>query len=144
MKLTIELVPKTAWYSNVRSLVSKEQWDVIRKRCYLQANYKCEICFGKGPAHPVECHEIWEYDDVNHIQTLTGLIALCPKCHQVKHAGLASINNKTDEVIRQLMIVNSMTKQEAMDYHANAFELWHNRSKNEWKCNTDYLTTYMK
>ena len=29
MKLTIELVPSTAWYSNVRSNVSKEEWDKI-------------------------------------------------------------------------------------------------------------------
>ena len=29
MKLTIELVPQTAWYSNVRSNVSKAEWDVF-------------------------------------------------------------------------------------------------------------------
>ncbi len=27
MKLTIELVPKTAWYSNVRSNVTASKWD---------------------------------------------------------------------------------------------------------------------
>jgi hypothetical protein len=48
MKLTIELVPKTSWYSNVRSNVSKDEWDKIKKKCYIKANYKCEICNGIG------------------------------------------------------------------------------------------------
>ena len=59
MKLTIELVPQTAWYSNVRSNVTKSEWDVLRKACYKAAGYKCEVCSGKGPKHPVECHEMW-------------------------------------------------------------------------------------
>jgi len=82
MKLTIELVPSTAWYSNVRSNVSKEVWDIIRKKSYAKANYKCEVCgdvgTNQGVGHKVECHEIWHYDDDSHTQTLTGLISLCP------------------------------------------------------------------
>ena len=70
MKLTIELVPSTAWYSNVRSNVTSSQWDVLRKECYKNAGYKCEVCGGKGPKHPVECHEIWEYNDESFTQTL--------------------------------------------------------------------------
>ena len=48
MKLTIELVPKTSWYSNVRSNVSRSQWDKLRKKCYLNADYKCEVCGDTG------------------------------------------------------------------------------------------------
>ena len=70
-KLTIELVPQTSWYTNVRSNVSKEQWDVIRKKCYAQANNVCEICgdTGKnqGYKHNVECHEIWEYNELTRV-----------------------------------------------------------------------------
>lgn len=43
MKLTIELVPSTAWYSNVRSNVTQAEWDVLRKECYKKAGYVCEI-----------------------------------------------------------------------------------------------------
>lgn len=88
MKLTIELVPSTSWFSNLRSLLSSEEWDKIRRGCYKNANYKCEICSGVGPKHPVECHETWEYDEKQGIQKLIGLIALCPSCHEVKHVGL--------------------------------------------------------
>ena len=45
MKLTIELVPSTAWFTNVRSEVSKAKWDKIRRKSYKHADYKCEICY---------------------------------------------------------------------------------------------------
>ena len=62
MRLTIELVPESCWYSNVRSEVSKATWDVLRKAAYKKAGYVCEICGGKGPTYPVACHEMWSYD----------------------------------------------------------------------------------
>ena len=133
MKLTIELVPKTAWFTNLRSLVSKEQWDKIRNQVYWKAGYKCEVCGGKGRKWPVECHEIWQYDDDNNVQTLIGLIALCPSCHKVKHAGLAKIQGDEELVIEQLMKVNEMTKKEAMTYIEEAFEVWRQRSVSQWE-----------
>ena len=81
-KLTIELVPKTSWYSNVRSNVSKNEWDIIRKKSYEHAGHVCEICgdigTNQGVKHNVECHEIWDYNDETNEQTLGGLISLCP------------------------------------------------------------------
>lgn len=142
MKLTIELVPKTAWYSNVRSEVSKSEWDKIRRKCYKKANYKCEICGGKGKKHPVECHEIWEYNDTDKTQTLKGLISLCPNCHKTKHVGLAQIKGEEDIVINQLMKVNSMSKKEALNYINESFNIWDERSDHAWKCDISYLDTY--
>lgn len=144
--LTIELVPKTAWYTNVRSNVSKEEWDRIRKKCYLNAGYVCEICGDTGlnqnHKHPVECHEIWQYDDENHVQKLTGLIALCPNCHTVKHPGLAQMKGKLDIVIRQLQKVNSMTFEEATEYLQHSFLIWNVRSQHQWTLDIEYLRTY--
>ena len=133
LKLTIELVPKTSWFTNLRSIVSKEQWDKIRNKVYWKAGYKCEICGGKGRKWPVECHEIWQYDDDNHVQTLVGLIALCPACHKVKHAGLAKIQGDEELVIEQLMKVNEMTREEAMTYIEEAFEVWRQRGVFKWE-----------
>jgi hypothetical protein len=69
-KLTVELVPETSWYSNLRSELTEEQWDTVRRRCYVAADYRCEVCGGRGPKWPVECHEVWSYDDLEHVQTL--------------------------------------------------------------------------
>lgn len=144
MKLTIELVPRTAWYTNVRSNVTKSEWDIIRKKCYRLAEYKCEICGGKGDKHPVECHEIWSYDDQGHVQQLTGLIALCPNCHKAKHVGLAQINGEEDIVINQLIKVNGCSKKEAINQIEEAFKLWRVRSQYEWQLDINYLNEYIK
>lgn len=148
IRLTIELVPSTCWYTNVRSHVSEFSWDMIRKKSYKLANHKCEICGSTGKEqgfnHNVECHEIWHYDDINHKQTLIGLIALCPYCHKTKHVGLAQINGEEDIVINQLMYVNKMSYDEALKYISDSFKIWKERSKFEWELDINYLKTYNK
>jgi hypothetical protein len=143
VKLTIELVPKTSWYSNVRSLVSRSKWGKIRKKCYIDAGYKCEVCTGVGKQWPVECHEVWHYNDETKVQTLTGLVALCPLCHKVKHTGLAQLRGEIDIVINQIMKVNDMTRGEALDYIEKSFEVWNERSKYNWKCDVTFLDKYI-
>ena len=146
--LTIELVPKTAWYTNVRSNVPESQWDIIRKKSYAKAQNKCEICGdngrNQGVKHFVECHEIWEYDDQKHVQKLVGFIALCPYCHKVKHPGLANIKGETHIVIDQLMKVNGMTCQEADEALSNAFDIWQERSGHHWELDISYVDAYLK
>lgn len=138
----IELVPESSWYSNVRSQVSKEIWDVIRRACYKKAGYKCEICNGKGPKWPVECHEIWEYDDVKHIQVLKGFIALCPACHSVKHIGYAQISGNYQQAIDQLKKVNNISDKEADEHVEKCFEIWRKRGEHEWKVDTSLITEH--
>jgi len=143
MKLTIELVPKTSWYSNVRSNVKPAEWDRIRKKCYAAANNKCELCndvgTNQGVRHAVECHEIWHYDDDTKKQTLTGLIALCPRCHKTKHPGLANIKGEMEIVIRQLMVVNKMERDAAEDYIRESFDVWRERSEHDWELDISFL-----
>lgn len=138
-RLTIELVPSTCWFSNVRSNVSKRTWDRLRKETYKQADYRCEICGGVGPNHPVECHEVWHYDDIKHVQRLSRLIALCPACHQCKHMGLAQINGKEVEALEHLAEVNNWEMWQAIEYAERAFEIWSERSKHQWKLDISYL-----
>ncbi len=146
MKLTIELVPKTSWYDNVRSHVSDIRWNELRSDCYVRAKHRCEICdeTGKdqGYDHNVECHEIWEYDDNKHTQTLKGLIALCPLCHKAKHPGLAQINGEERLVITQLMKVNDMDEFEANCYLQDTFLEWEDRSNYDWAVDITYLSQH--
>lgn len=139
MKLEIELVPKTSFFNNVRHVLTSEQWDILRKECYKKANYRCEICGSKGDKHPVECHEIWEYGDNNHIQKLIGLIALCPRCHEVKHFGYANIMGNSDRALNHFMKVNDVSKEFAVSYIEKIFEIWKLRSKYSWKIDIEYL-----
>lgn len=141
-KLTIQLVPSSSWFDNVRSAVTKSQWDNIRKQVYQQANYKCEICGDVGTKHPVECHEIWNYDDIKLIQKLIGMIALCPNCHMVKHIGFAEIQGKLNKAILHLKKVNKISKKEAEEYVTASFALWAKRSCHQWQVDLSYLSKY--
>jgi len=141
-KLSIELVPKSCWFSNVRSAVNKAQWDVIRKQVYAKAYHVCELCGGVGPNHPVEAHEIWDYDDKKLIQKLEGMIALCPNCHMVKHIGLAHVNGKTEEALNHLMSVNKMSKKDAQEYITDSFMVWAMRSTKTWVLDLSGLKSY--
>jgi len=137
--LTIELVPSTVWYTNLRSLLSQPDWDRIRRECYRKAGYLCEVCGGKGPKWPVECHEIWEFNDDQKTQTLTGLIALCPDCHGVKHIGLSGKRGKGQEARAHLARVNNWTTQQAQACIRSAFEVWEERSEHEWDVDISWV-----
>lgn len=132
IKLTVELVPKSCWFSNVRDHVSSSQWNIIKKHTFNLAHNRCEICNGVGPKWPVECHEVWHYDDQLKIQTLVRTIALCPSCHQVKHIGLASILGKLDIAKRHFVKINQCSNAFADDYIRNSFNLFEIRSKSSW------------
>lgn len=142
LKLTIELVPETSWYNNVRAIVTKSQWDKLRAAVYSQAYDLCEICGGQGPKHPVECHEVWLYDDKRCIQTLERMIALCPACHQVKHFGLAEVQGKGDQALKHFMKVNNLSKTKAEELIKAAFIKWADRSKKPWVVDISNLSNY--
>lgn len=141
LKLPIELVPSTSWFTNLRSLMTSAQWDHIRRDCYNEAGYRCEVCGGKGRKHPVECHEIWEYNDEYGLQTLIGTVALCPPCHKVKHMGL-QLSRGTEAFMRSLnhfKVVNDITVEMAELEVMKAFAVHHQRSQIDWEVNVDWI-----
>lgn len=83
LKLTIDLVPETAWGENLRKLLRASDWDILRHTAYEKTNHKCSIC--ETPSDNLEAHEVWNYDISFKTQTLTDIIALCKSCHFVKH-----------------------------------------------------------
>lgn len=104
----------------------------MRRAVYRRARHRCEVCGGRGERHPVECHEVWAYDDEHHVQRLERLVALCPDCHRVKHLGLASVNGHYDKALQHLAGVNGWTLEQALRYVEAAFSLWGRRSAHEW------------
>lgn len=137
--LTIELVPHTCWFSNVRDHVDRETWDRLSRRIYADVNRMCAVCGGRGPKWPVECHELWEYDDEARVQKLVGLTGLCPACHEVKHMGLASIRGRGVEAREHLAHVNGWTTDQVSEYVTKAFRVWRGRSEREWTLDMTWL-----
>lgn len=138
-RLTIELVPTTCWYSNVRSEVSTAEWDYLRRGCYSRARWVCEVCGGQGPKWPVECHEVWRYFDTTHVQKLVRLIALCPACHEVKHIGRAEATGRGEAALRHLMQVNEWSRSRAQAYIQRSYGKWNDRSEFEWELDISWL-----
>ncbi len=147
LKLSIELVPKTSWYSNLRNEMSKEGWDKLHKETYAQFGNKCGICgISEGQ---LNCHEIWEYDDKKHSQTLKGFIALCVMCHHVKHIGLAGILSQRgqldfDAVVQHFIQINECDRDIFNEHYDEAFKVWRKRSSHDWKIDLGKYSSIIK
>ncbi len=137
MRLTLDLIPFSSFYSNVRTTISKNQWDLIRNQVYSKALYLCEIC---GDNSALDAHEVWEYK--NSIQKLIKLQALCRACHGVKHFGLSEIRGKRQQALLHLIKINNISESEAEDYIRKEFLIWKERSKKKWKLDLSYLEEF--
>ena len=132
--LVTELVPKTSWFDNLRKVIPRADWDVLRRRVYADYKHRCGICNGEAQLH---CHERWHYDDESHVQTLRGFIALCEMCHHVKHLGMAGIlasQGKLDfrAVVNHFCRVNDCDEKVFAAHGKDAFAKWRERSSHEW------------
>ncbi len=135
LKLTIELVPSTSWYENMRKVMSQRDWDILRKKTYADYGHKCGICEATGR---LNCHELWEFDDQKQVQTLKGFVALCDLCHHVKHIGFAGILAREgklnmDDVEEHFCQVNGRDYPDYVNHSEKAWKLWGKRSKHDWK-----------
>ncbi|HZI17911.1 MAG TPA: HNH endonuclease [Pyrinomonadaceae bacterium] len=137
--LTVELVPRTSWFKNVRSHVPAAEWERLKKLTFGRAGYRCEVCGGRGPRWPVECHEVFSYDDARRVQRLERLVALCPACHETKHIGLAGLRGRRAPAVAHLARVNGWSIADAELYLEACFEQWHRRSCHEWQLDLSYL-----
>jgi hypothetical protein len=134
--LFVDLIPRSCWFSNVRTCILVSDWDKLRHYVYERVNYVCECCLintkESNENGNLEAHERWEYDDVNKIQTLKRIVALCHQCHQTTHIGLAGIKGKKDEAVAHLKKVRNFTDVECEIHIKNAFSLWSERNKYNW------------
>jgi len=139
VKLSLDLVPRTCWFSNLRSELPATEWDRLRREQYARAGYRCEVCGGVGPRHPVECHEVWNYTEFPGVQHLDGLVSLCPACHEVKHLGLAQHRGRFPQALDHFMRVNDLGSEEALRRVQAAFGEWAERSTLEWDLDVSWL-----
>jgi len=135
LKLTIDLVPKTCWYSSLYRRMPQTKWGKIRQQAYSDAEHACQICGAEKVR--LECHEIWEYDDEKLIQKLRGFIALCVMCHHVKHFGRSEMLAKEgklnlDALIAHFCKVNKVLRNEFSAHKSDAFNIWRIRSQKNW------------
>lgn len=139
-KLLPSMVPIGCWYSNLRTLLPKGGWDVVRKNAYARANGKCMIC--GAPCSRLEAHENWAYDEKNKIQRLDCVVALCHACHSVVHIGRTQLVGNEDAAIKHFCRVNGCGYSEYIRALKIANEDNVRRSAlGEWQLDVSYLKT---
>ena len=129
----MELVPESSWHNNLRSLLPATAWDSLRKKVLTDYNNACALCGAAGALH---CHEVWEYDDVKQVQTLTGCMALCPLCHAVKHVGFSEMRStdvRMEQIIAHFMRINKCDRKTFEVHRREAFKVFEERSKHVWQ-----------
>lgn len=141
LKLNFEMVPDSCWYSNLRSILSPEQWNAVRKDAYARANGRCMIC--GAPASRLEAHERWSYDEENCVQKLETVVAICRSCHEVIHIGRTSLLGGERAASEHFMKVNGCSYAEYRKALGEANEAHIRRNKvAEWKIDISWLKRF--
>ena len=141
LKLDFELVPDGCWYSNLRTILSKKQWDFLKKDARERANGKCMICGAKSTR--LEAHEKWSYNEETATQKLEDILAVCPDCHHVIHIGRTQLKGDEVRAENHFMKVNGCSYVEYRKALGEANEVHKRRNLiSEWKLDLSYFTRF--
>ena len=141
--LFVDLVPRSCWFTNVRSCVTEQDWERLRRPIPRRAGHRCEAC-GDGEdratGRRLEVHERWHYNNDTGVQALRRLICLCSPCHLVTHFGYANVTGRTDEAFAHLCRVNDWDQSRAYAHVYASENLWTERSARVWTLDLTMLT----
>jgi hypothetical protein len=127
----------------VRTCVSQQDWQRLRRMILRRVGHACEVCGARedrGARRWLEAHERWFYDEHAGVQSLRRLICLCSPCHLVTHLGYASVTGRSEEAYTHLRAVTGMTLARAFDHVQAAEALWAERSQRVWELDLRMLT----
>lgn len=138
----VDMIPATSWGASLANLLSQHSWKQVRREVFQRAGYVCEIC-GQADG-PVECHELWAFDDQNTVdgwntQTLQSLMCLCHDCHEMFHPGLADLNGRAKECSDRRKAVNAWTKKDHDIAVAQMMKKFEQRSNKRWRLDLSSL-----
>lgn len=131
--LSLELLPESCRGQNLRNLLSKQDWRKLRTLTLSRANRQCQACGHSSDS--LHCHEQWAFDDKNgeNVQRLNQLVALCDKCHAVKHLDFSHDKGQGERAIGHFMSLSGYTYEEAKGYFEQHVELRNLRGETNWK-----------
>lgn len=142
-RLTINMIPPRGWGKNIRTIRGIDVYDKVRRICYQRAGYRCEICGNVGQKHPVEAHEEWSFDLHSRKQALVNLLALCPRCHKVKHY-MRSVKNGEEKLVRRhIMKVNKWKPRKLKKYLDEYNTQFHYLYTINWEVDISFVDTYL-
>ena len=109
--ITMPNVPRPLHGLAPRTIMGASTWDHVRKRCYFNAGYKCEICGaepGKGQLHS---HELYTVDWMNGTSKFERCIAICRQDHDFIHSGrLITLYKEGNPLYPKSYVLNTVEK----------------------------------
>lgn len=128
LKLNLQLVPGSAWHSNLRTTLGSYKWSKLSKEIRELNNHRCEICdFVSAGGGDLHLHEVWDFNPEKHIQKLVKFECICRDCHDVHHWGRSCNvydNYRINFLINHATRVNKITKAEFMQHINDSFIRW--------------------
>ena len=70
-----------------RTIYGSTVWNFMRKKAYMNANYKCEICGCEPTKGNLHAHELFRYDYLKQEGEFVRVVAICRDCHNFIHSG---------------------------------------------------------
>jgi len=138
-ELYIDMIPKTSYFKNVRSLFTDSDWNLIRHHIYERSYYKCECC-GIKKFKYLEAHERWIYNYETKTQTLIRIIALCKLCHNATHYGHSKKTKNILKINEHLKKIKNINDEELNKHIDEAYNIWKERNKIKWIIDTSIIT----
>lgn len=126
----IDLVPRKAWFANLRAMLPPPQWKQLSEYVIERADSRCEIC---GNRERLEAHERWDFDSETQVQKLVRLMCVCKLCHLSIHSGLAGELGFIDKTIEHITTVIGWTKAELFRHREAARKRWDKLSYLDWQ-----------
>ncbi|KAK9816032.1 hypothetical protein WJX74_000596 [Apatococcus lobatus] len=137
--LTVDAFPsELAPVVNLSTLLSGADWEQLAHKTYATADHRCEVTGGVGPAWPVECQEVWEFDDKQHVLRLMGMTALAPEVHLAKHI-MQLDGQQQSRALETLEQVNMWNLGDVETYLKGVAEQAQHRSNHIWQLDLTWL-----
>ena len=148
-RLEIGLVPAKAWGRNVRAIVSEENWLKLRDNfCAYYDPYRnfpepappliCQAC-KREFSESLHLHELWDFDDDNRRQVLTGFMPVCEECHNAIHMGRSNNVGLGEHAQEHLKKVNSWSDDQLSRHLESAYALWMKRLEIDYELDISLL-----
>lgn len=131
MVLTIDLVPGPLHGQSLANLLNRNEWERLRADTLRRKGALCEVC---GARSPLECDEVWDYDDTARVARLAQLRIICRMCHRAKHYGRTRSvfdEQEVEAVIAHFCRVNGCDRAAFEAHQKQASELWWERTQPE-------------
>ena len=138
-KLYIDMIPKTTYFKNVRSLFGENDWNLIRHHIYSRCDYRCECCNKKKNRY-LEAHERWLFDETTQTQKLIRIIALCKLCHSATHYGHSKRTKNMDKINMHIKKINNYNDEELKNHIKESYDIWKSRNNIKWNLDFSILT----